>query len=96
MQFSIVVLKRHQITGDADFLVREIERHFRTWQRESKSSRFKLQWIGSDLVLTTNSLTLVNQWLEAERGYVEHMLDMDSSIEVPEDFSGEFLYPSVA
>jgi hypothetical protein len=62
--------------NDLSFVVSEIRRHFTSWMEHSTKS-FDVKWVGEQLVLTTDSVDLIQLWWNVEREYVEHILDLD-------------------
>ena len=91
MNFSISLLNKAQAPGDRGFTVREIGRHFNSWRQQFRGSSFTLQWMGNNLVLTTNSPELFDMWWRFEQEYVQHLLD--SSVGMEEEITALADFP---
>ena len=76
MSINIILFTRIQGMKDLAFVVSEIRRHFTSWMEHSTKS-FDVKWVSEQLILTTDSTGLVQYWLDVERKYVEHILELD-------------------
>jgi hypothetical protein len=91
MKYSVRVLDKTRNVGDRDFLVRQIRRHFETWQEQSYGSQFELRWRGNSLVLITDSHELVAKWQQIERHYVANAISAKETVD--DDLSNLVCYP---
>jgi predicted methyltransferase len=61
MSINIILFTRIQAMNDLSFVVSEIRRHFTSWMEHSTKS-FDVKWVGEQLVLTTDSVDLIQLW----------------------------------
>ncbi len=79
MCYSTVVLRNSNIPSsfDRDYLLRQLDGHFRIWSRQARGSRFRLHWGSKCLVLCTDSLFILKQWQAIERAYVNYLIERE-------------------
>jgi hypothetical protein len=49
------ILKRNVISARKDLIAHEIHRHFELWRGLTNATMCRVQWIGDDLILATDS-----------------------------------------
>ncbi len=70
------IVSSHSLTvGLSEMITKHISRHLSVWCKSISGAAFRISKIGEIIYLDTNSLELLNLYLQYEQPFVEYMIE---------------------
>jgi len=75
MKYVALISTTENLGTISNFIVNQLESHFKSWSSMDKDSDYSLYWRKNSLVLETDSNYLLSKWLNVEQQYLNYLLD---------------------